>query len=213
MTDPRSSLPGAPASLVDRVKNILITPKTEWPRIAAEPATVQGIYTGYVVILAAIPPIAAAIGLFLFMPRYAGVAAFPMGFLIGSLVLNYLVTLAVVFLMAVIIEALATNFGGAKDRIGALKISAYASTPAWIAGILAIVPTLSPLIYLSYLYVAYLIYLGLGPVLKVPADKSVVFTIVIVIAYVLLVILIGAVVGMILVSMFLSSLATPMMIR
>ena len=42
MTDPRTSLPGVPASLVDRVKNLLLTPKTEWPRIDGEPATVSG---------------------------------------------------------------------------------------------------------------------------------------------------------------------------
>ena len=46
MTDgPTNPLPGAPASLVDRVKNILVSPKTEWPRIDAEPATVASIFT------------------------------------------------------------------------------------------------------------------------------------------------------------------------
>ena len=48
-------------ALVDRVKNILLTPKTEWPKIEAEPASVQSILTGYVLILAAIGPIAIAI--------------------------------------------------------------------------------------------------------------------------------------------------------
>ena len=39
-------------SLIDRAKNILLTPKTEWPVIAAEPATAQGLFTGYAAILA-----------------------------------------------------------------------------------------------------------------------------------------------------------------
>ena len=42
MTDPRSPMPGASVSLIDRVKNILITPKTEWEVIDREPATIQG---------------------------------------------------------------------------------------------------------------------------------------------------------------------------
>jgi hypothetical protein len=29
--------------IIDRIKNILTTPKTEWPVIAAEPATVNGL--------------------------------------------------------------------------------------------------------------------------------------------------------------------------
>ena len=48
-------------ALVDRVKNILLSPQTEWPTIAAESATVQSILTGYVLILAAIGPLALAI--------------------------------------------------------------------------------------------------------------------------------------------------------
>ena len=41
--------------LLARVKNILLTPKTEWPVIAAEPASTASIYTGYILILAAVP--------------------------------------------------------------------------------------------------------------------------------------------------------------
>jgi hypothetical protein len=48
-------------ALLDRVKNILLTPKTEWPVIAGETATVSSIYTGYVMILAAIGPVAMAV--------------------------------------------------------------------------------------------------------------------------------------------------------
>src|SRR3546814_7366747 len=45
------------AKLVERVKSILLSPKSEWPVIAAEPATVKGLYTGYFMILAAIPAV------------------------------------------------------------------------------------------------------------------------------------------------------------
>ena len=46
------------AKIVARVKAILTTPKTEWPVIATEPETVKGLYLNYIVILAAIPPLA-----------------------------------------------------------------------------------------------------------------------------------------------------------
>ena len=41
------------AKVIDRVKNILLTPKTEWPVIAAENTTVADLYKNYIVILAA----------------------------------------------------------------------------------------------------------------------------------------------------------------
>src|SRR3546814_2366864 len=44
--------------IIERVKAILTTPRTEWPTAAAEPATVQGLYTGYIAIVAALPIIA-----------------------------------------------------------------------------------------------------------------------------------------------------------
>jgi hypothetical protein len=44
--------------LVARVKAILMSPRTEWPLIAAEPTTVADLYKNYIAILAAIPVIA-----------------------------------------------------------------------------------------------------------------------------------------------------------
>ncbi len=49
-------------NLVERAKGILLSPKTEWPKIATEPMTAQQIYTDWVLILAAIGPIATLIG-------------------------------------------------------------------------------------------------------------------------------------------------------
>ncbi len=49
--------------IVSRVKAILMTPKTEWPIIAAETTTVADLYKNYVIILAAIPAIAMFIGM------------------------------------------------------------------------------------------------------------------------------------------------------
>jgi hypothetical protein len=43
-------------NLVERAKAMLLSPKSEWPRIAAEPMTAQQIHTSWVLILAAIAP-------------------------------------------------------------------------------------------------------------------------------------------------------------
>src|SRR5438270_12652930 len=44
---------GAGMALIERVKNMIGNPRSEWPVVAAEPATIGSIYTGYVLILAA----------------------------------------------------------------------------------------------------------------------------------------------------------------
>ena len=50
-------------ALIERVKSILVKPKETWPVIAAEGGDVASLYTGYVMILAAIPAVAGFIGL------------------------------------------------------------------------------------------------------------------------------------------------------
>ncbi len=45
--------------IIDRIKAILTTPRTEWP--AAEATSVNGLYSGYIAIAAALPIIASSI--------------------------------------------------------------------------------------------------------------------------------------------------------
>jgi hypothetical protein len=155
-------------ALVDRVKNILLSPKDEWPKIAAEPATVQSIYVGYVLILAAIGPIALALR--------SGVVG------LAIAVVSYAIGLAVTYVLAFIVDALAPSFGGEKDFIGSLKLVAYSYTAAWVAGVFNLLPFIGGIIgLLAVIYSFYTFYLG-APVLKKCApEKAVGFTIVVVI--------------------------------
>ena len=63
-TPPTSPTPvgGPAAGIIQRAKDILLKPKETWPVIAAEPATTQSIYMPYVLVLAAIGPLAGFIG-------------------------------------------------------------------------------------------------------------------------------------------------------
>jgi hypothetical protein len=172
--------------LIARVKGILLTPKTEWPVIAGEPTTVADLYKGYIVWLAAIPPIFA----FLVTVRFfAGLA-------LSQLLLGYALSLAMVFVVALIVDALAPSFGGTKDRVQALKTVTYAYTASWLAGIAAILPFISLLIMLvAGIYGIYLLYLGLPHTMKCPQDKAAGYTAVIIIVVIVLSFVIGAVVA------------------
>ncbi len=174
-------------ALVDRVKNILLTPKTEWEVIDAEPTTVVDLYKGYIIPLAAIGPVAQAIGFSVFgMPvPFLGTYRTPIGSAISSAVIAYLLTLVGVYVLALIIDALAPTFGGAKNQIQALKVAAYSYTAAWIAGIFGLVPVLSWLSILG-VYSLYLLYLGLPVLMKAPKEKALPYTAVAIIVAIVL---------------------------
>lgn len=188
---------GTHEPLIQRVKNILITPKTEWPVIDSEPATIGGIYRNYVMILAAIPPICMLIGLLGFGSPYF---SFPIGYLIAQAVLSYVMALVGCYILALIIEALAPSFGGTKDRVKAFKVAAYSSTAAWLVGIFYLVPMLAILGILG-LYSLYLLYLGLPVLMKVPADKSVAYAAVAIVAAIVVFVVVGAITNRILLAM------------
>lgn len=159
--------------LVDRVRNILLTPKTEWAIVDAEPAGVPEIFTQYVMPLAAIPAVAGFIGGSLVGIGIPGVGTVRIGFFSGLLgaVLQYVLLLAFASVLALIVDALAPVFGGRKDFPAAFKAAAYSSTPAWLAGIFSIVPAFAFLGVVG-LYGVYLLYLGLPRLMRVPEAKS-----------------------------------------
>ena len=155
--------------LVSRVKNILIDPHNEWRVIDAEPDTPANIMKTYVAILAAVPVVCWFIG-----ASIIGVGPYRTGFFFGSIValINYLLTLAGVYVIAFLIDALAPTFGGAKDFTRAFKVAAYAPTAVWVAGVFSLLPVLSALTILG-LYSLYLIYLGLPVLMRTPPEKTV----------------------------------------
>ena len=181
--------------LIDRVKSILLNPRGTWPVIGEEPATVAGLYTKYIMLLAALPAVfgfikSSLIGYSLFGTTIrAGIAAG-----LAQAVLTYVLSLVVVYIVALIINALAPNFGGQKNQVQALKVIAYAYTAAWVAAIGTIVPYLGWLIALvGGIYSIYLLYLGLPHTMKNPPEKSLVYTVVIVVITVVLSLILGAI--------------------
>ena len=139
--------------------------------IETEPSTIGGIYRSYVAILAAIPPIALLIGLLLLVGGYF--YAIGTGSIVAALVVRYLLALAGVYLVALVIDALAPTFGGTKDQLRAFKLSAYSMTPAWVAGVLLIIPSLWIVVTLASLYGIYLLYLGMPRLMRVPQDRAI----------------------------------------
>jgi hypothetical protein len=190
-------------SLISRVQNILLRPREEWGVIDAEPATVASIYTSYVLIVAAIGPICTLIGQQVIGISYFGVSYKPsITYSIGTAVVGYVMSLIVVYVAALIIDALATSFGGTKDMVKAFKVAAYSSTAAWVAGVFNIIPMLGILVLIASLYGLYLLYLGLPRLMRVPEDKAIGYTVVVVVVQIVLYFVVALVVGALVAAFF-----------
>lgn len=184
--------------LIERARNIVVSPKTEWDAIAADPTPTRALITGYVLPLAAVAAVAAFIGIVFIGQSLGPLGTVRMPVMAGlvGLVFQLAMAVAMVFLLGFIIDALAPTFGGQKNMAQAVKVAAYAYTPVWIVGILSIIPVLALLGILAALYAVYLVYLGLPRLMKSPQEKSAGYTAVVIVAAIVLGIVLAAVGGL-----------------
>ena len=176
--------------IVARARNILLKPKEEWSVIAGEVTSTADLYKGYIAPLAAIPAVAGFIGMSIVgMPM---VGRLPILSGLTMMIVQYVLGLAAVYMLALIIDVLAPNFGGEKNMAQALKISAYSMTAAWLAGIFSIIPMLG-ILGIVGLYSLYLLYLGLPVLMKAPAEKATIYTVVVIVVAIVLWLIIGSV--------------------
>ena len=193
-------------NLVERAKNILLTPKTEWEAVAAEEPNIQQILLGYVLPLALIPTIATIIGWGVI--GMFGFTSFTYGIAMGLVqIINAFLS---VLIAGFVIDALAPSFGSQKNMGRAVQLVAYSMTPIWIAGILNILPTIGWLAGLIGLYGLFLMYLGLAPLMKTPEDKKVGYLVVSIIILIVVYFVIAAILTAILMAVFGLSILSAM---
>jgi len=185
-------------NLIERVKEILFAPKSTWPVIETEETSVAELYVQYIMILAAIQAVAGFIGMTVFGVGGFGVTVrVPVVTGLVQMVLGYVLTLAMVYVVALIADALAPSFGGEKNPMNALKLVAYSSTAAMVGGIFALVPMLGILTLVASLYSLYLLYLGVPTLMRVPEGKALPYTAVLVVCAIVLGVLVGAAMAMV----------------
>ena len=186
---------GGSLDTVTRAKNICLTPATEWPVIAEEQTPAATLITGYVLPLAAIGAVAGLIGgsLVGISVPFGGIYRVPLTAGLVGAVFTFVMAIVGVFLISVVINVLAPTFGGQQNSSQALKVAVYSYTPAWIAGVLHILPLLGALGIIAALYGLYLLYLGLPRVMKCPEDKALAYTAVVVVCAIVLAVVTTAV--------------------
>ena len=179
-------------NLIERVKNILITPKTEWDVINGETATPQSLLMSYVLPLAVV----AAVGSLIKGLLFAG--GFGLKYFIITGVIAFIASVVSYYLSVIIIDMLAPSFGSEKDMNKSAQLVAYSGTPSYIGGLLSFIPVIGFLVSLAaWAYGIYLMYLGIGPLKKTPEDKKVIYMVVafliMIVLYFILVAILGAI--------------------
>lgn len=180
-------------NLIDRVKNILLTPKTEWEVINGESATPQSLLMGYVLPLAVV----AAIGPVLSGLLFAGVFGFK--YFIITAIIGFIAQIVAYYATVILVDMLASSFNSEKDTNKSAQLVAYSYTPSFVAGVLSFIPVLGALISLAaWVYGVYIMYLGLAPLKKTPEDKKVVYLLVVYVILIAIYFIIVAILGAIL---------------
>jgi hypothetical protein len=156
--------------IVRRALNLLLHPAETWDAIEAEPDTIERLFRYWVMPLAAIPAIAGMLGRISFgSSRIFGIRFYHPNFLwaVGDAVASYALTLVSVYLLALVIDHFAVQFGGERSRTQAFKVAAYSATAAWVSGIFMLLPTAGEVFaLLGGLYSLYLLYLGLPKLMR-----------------------------------------------
>lgn len=123
---------------------------------------------------------------------FSGVFRSPIGSGLVYALLAFGFGLLGLFLVALIINALAPTFSGIRNQRQALKVAAYSFTPAWLAALLALSPILPTLLqFVAGCYGIYVLYLGLPILMQAPREKAFGYTATVVICTIVLGILFG----------------------
>jgi hypothetical protein len=184
--------------LVARVQGLLLKPKDEWEKIKGESLPVSTLFTSYAVFLAAIPSVCQFIGLSLIGRNipWRGLTRYGFGRTLFYSIFLYALSLVSVYVLGIIINALAPTFSSKQNQENAMKIAVFSMTPAWIAGIFYLIPFLGWLAFLGSLYGIYLFYLGFtSSLMETPTDKVVGYVIVSIVVAVILMAIVWAVLG------------------
>ena len=184
--------------LVARAQAIILKPKEEWLKIKAETTTIKDLFMSYALILAAIPAVAQFIGNALIGRRlpFYGWYRWNIGSALIYAIFMYIAALATVYVLGLIIDALAPNFASQKNQLSAMKLAVFSMTPGWVAGALYIVPFLGILAAVGSLYGLYVLYLGFStPLMETPKDKVVGYFVVSLVVAIVLTTVFGLILG------------------
>ncbi|MCP4220681.1 MAG: YIP1 family protein [bacterium] len=169
-------------AIIKRIINLITKPADEWAKIKSESMTVKDMYLGFAIIVYAIPSVALFLGLL-----FAGA---PFGMTLAMALFLYIFTIGILFLMGIIIDAVAPSFGGAKDLESSHKLAVFSFTPYALLGVLYLIPMRGRSVLLIALVLSlvsiYFLYIGAQKLKNMMPDKMMPFVIIMGVAWLIL---------------------------
>ena len=185
--------------LKTRAINMITKPAAEWRVVASERQTVESLIKGYAAPLSAIPIVCSFIGVTLLVSVLPFMGGYSRGVVSGVIggVVQWILGLVGIVVCAIVIEMLAPKFNSTPNRVQALKMVVFASTPLWLAGVFNLIPVLSLLILIALAYSIYVFYLGLPPVMNTPQQQVVPYMAISVLVMFFIAMVLGMISGMV----------------
>jgi uncharacterized Zn finger protein (UPF0148 family) len=197
----QNEMPVQATGLVQRIINIITKPKQEWEVIQKEIPETKKILTSYVIPLMLIPTVAQIIGLGL-IGKKVGMGFWSVNYKswewgLTTGITTFVAGLISLYVVALVVDLLAPSFGSEKNFGRSFQLVAYAWTPAWVAGVFHIIPALGIIATLAGIYGLVLLYMGIAPLKKTPADKVAVYFIISLLVVIVVSVVIALVLGLI----------------
>ncbi|MBX2879380.1 MAG: YIP1 family protein [Granulosicoccus sp.] len=167
--------------LLRHIRGLLSDPGTEWESIRQENSSVANLYTGYILIVAAIAPVCALIGTTTFGWKIGIGDAVRLTFpsAIQMAVAFYLAMLVATFCIGKTIHWMAQTYGAEQPLSLCVALAAYTATPLFLIGFIQLIPTL----WLNFIvglpalaFTVFLLYTGVPIVMQIPAERGYLFS-------------------------------------
>ncbi|MCK5367672.1 MAG: DUF1282 family protein [Cyclobacteriaceae bacterium] len=190
-------------TLIDRIKNIIVTPNVEWGIIDQESDTPASLLKSYLLPLGIAGAIATFIGSAMIGTTVLGVkVGGTVAFGLNQAVISLLALVLGFYITTYVVDMLAPTFKSEKDINKTAQLVAYSNTPALLGALLAIIPAISWIGALFGLYGFYLLFLGLPVLKKTPDQQRMPYIIVTIIVLLVVYFVIAMILGAILAPIF-----------
>jgi Yip1 domain len=162
---------------VDTIKNVIISPETEWDLIARDAISLTKLTRLYIIPLALIAPIATTIGMHIFDLRWSAKAGYavPRNRIWNVGITNFVLEVITVFLIAATFYGMARTEGVRCSFLDATKVAVFGAAPLMLSGALLIMPISVVACMFVMVYSMALYYAGVQRVLGIHKDNAAIF--------------------------------------
>ncbi len=156
--------------LISRMVNMILKPKTEWVNVYQEqPFMVRS--WSYALMLLLIPAISNFMAYGFIGVKISGLTIKSPILGLQEGLMTFICGILSIYATALVVYFLAPGFNSEKKFGRALQLVVYSMTPFWVAGIMFLVPGIQPIVYMTGIYVFYLMFKGLPVLLRIPGKK------------------------------------------